>query len=227
VIVHAAYDAAASYSTNYDGTILIYEAARKAAVARQIFISSYSARPDAASEYGQLKYALEQFFLAEAQTVIRPGLVIGNGGLFGRNMRKILTSPVMPLLDGGRDQLPLIGIRDFTAAMTAILETGRSGAFNVFDPVLVSMRSLVRTVNAAAGHRALYLPIYATLAGALLSLCERFGIRLPVDRGNLRALKANQQPIHQSDLASLVPAHSTSSAIIQEAVAGFMDASKA
>jgi NADH dehydrogenase len=222
VIVHCAYDAAASYSTNYDGTILIYAAARKAAVARQILVSSYSARPDAASEYGRLKYALEQFFLSNAESVVRPGLVIGNGGLFGRNMRKILTSPVMPLLDGGRDQLPLIGIRDFTAAMTAILEGGRTGAFNLFDPCFVTMRTLVRTVNRAAGHRALYLPISATLAGALLSVCERCGIRLPVDRGNLRALKANQRPIHQSDLAGLVPTHATRTAIIQEAVAEFM-----
>lgn len=226
-IVHGAYDAAASYSTNYDGTVLIYEAARDAAVARQIFISSYSARPDAASEYGKLKYALEQFFLAQAQSVVRPGLVIGNGGLFGRNMRKILASPIMPLLDGGRDQLPLIGIRDFTAAMTAILEGRRTGAFNLFDPGLVTMRTLVRTVNVAGGHRALYLPISAALAEALLSVCERFGIRLPVDRGNLRALKANQRPIHQSDLEGLVPTHATSTAVIQEAVAGFMEVTKA
>lgn len=224
VIVHGAYDAAASYSTNYDGTILIYEAAREAGVARQIFISSYSARADAASEYGQLKYALEQFFLAQAQSIVRPGLVIGNGGLFGRNMRKILSSPVMPLLDGGHDQLPLIGIRDFTAAMTAVLEGGRAGAFNLFDPALVTMRTLVRTVNTAAGHRALYLPISASVAEVSLSVCERLGVRLPVDRGNLRALKANQRPIHQSDLEGLVPTHATTTAVIEEAVAGLLGA---
>ncbi len=226
VIVHGAYDAAASYSTNYDGTILIYEAARSAAVARQIFISSYSARADAASEYGKLKYALERFFQAQGQSVVRPGLVIGNGGLFGRNMRKILASPVMPLLDGGRDQLPLIGIRDFTAAMTAILEEGRTGTYNLFDPSLVTMRALVRTVNTAAGHRALYLSISASLAEFMLSVCERCGIRLPVDRGNLRALKANQQPIHQSDLEGLVPGHATTTAVIREAVAALMGAVK-
>jgi len=226
VVVHGAYDAAASYSTNYDGTTLIYETAREAAVSRQIFISSYSARPDAASEYGKLKYALEQFFLAQAQSVVRPGLVIGNGGLFGRNMRKILASPVMPLLDGGRDQLPLIGIRDFTAAMTAVLEGERRGAFNLFDPSLVTMRTLVRTVNTAAGHRALYLPISASLAEASLSVCERFGVRLPVDRGNLRALKANQRPIHESDLDGLVSGHATTNAVIQEAVAAFIRRAK-
>ena len=158
--------------------------------------------------------------------MVRPGLVIGNGGLFGRNMRKILASPVMPLLDGGRDQLPLIGIRDFTAAMTAVLEGERRGAFNLFDPSLVTMRTLVRTVNTAAGHRALYLPISASLAEASLSVCERFGVRLPVDRGNLRALKANQRPIHESDLDGLVSGHATTNAVIQEAVAAFIRRAK-
>ena len=221
VVVHCAYDAAAGFSINHDGTILVYEAALKAGVGRQIFMSSYSARPDAASEYGKLKYALERFFLDRAQSIVRPGLVIGNGGLFGRNMGKILSSPILPLLDGGIDELPLIGIRDFVTAMTAILEGGRTGEFNPFDPSLVTMRTLAKTVNAEARHRALYVPIPAAVAEVFLSIFERVGIRLPVDRGNLRALKANRRPIHRSDLERLAPGFSTSMAVIREAVAAY------
>jgi NADH dehydrogenase len=221
VVVHCAYDRAAGFSTNHDGTILVYEAARKAGAGRQIFLSSYSARSDAASEYGKLKYALERFFLDRSQSIVRPGLVIGNGGLFGRNMRKILSSPILPLLDGGTDELPLIGIRDFATAMTTILEGGLTGEFNLFDPRLVTMRTLVRTVNTEARHRALYVPVPAAVAEAFLSLFERVGMRLPVDRGNLRALKANQRPIHQSDLERLAPGYSTSMAVIREAVAAY------
>jgi len=169
-----------------------------------------------------LKYALEQFFLQQGETVVRPGLVIGNGGLFGRNMRKILASPVMPILDGGRDQLPLIGIRDFTAAMGLILEGRLVGAFNLFYPDLETMRTLIQTVNDAGRHRALCVYVPVGLAEASLSVLERIGVRLPVDRGNLRALKANQQPIHRSDLDGLLAQHSTGPAVIREAVAEFL-----
>jgi hypothetical protein len=136
-------------------------------------------------------------------------------------MRKILSSPILPLLDGGRDELPLIGIRDFATAMTAILEGSQTGEFNLFDPRLVTMRTLVKAVNAEARHRALYVPVPAAVAEAFLSLFERLGIRLPVDRGNLRALKTNQRPIHQSDLERLAPGYSTGTAVIREAVAAY------
>jgi len=94
--------------------------------------------------------------------------------------------------------------------MTAILEGGRTGEFNLFDPSLVTMRTLAKTVNAEARHRALYVSIPAAVAEVFLSIFERVGIRLPVDRGNLRALKANRRPIHRSDLERLAPGFSTS-----------------
>lgn len=203
--VHGAHDfSLTAGQLNIDGTKELYFHLRELGVRRQLFISSYSARPDSTSLYGQIKYTLEQFFIAQGATVVRPGLVIGYGGLFGRNVDRLLRSPLVPLLDGGRDLVPMIAQSDFVEAMTKILEEERIGAYNLFNPDLIAMRDLIQILLRAAGRKALYLPIPVSVAIALLSAARTLGLRLPVDIGNLRALKANQVAIHKSDLLSLI-----------------------
>lgn len=208
VVIHLAYDRAAGLEANDKGTRLVAMAAESAGVARQIFVSSYSARPDALSEYGRLKFGLETYFGERGGMVVRPGLVVGNGGLFQRNMRKILTAPVLPLLNGGRDLMPVVAVEDCAAAMTVLLD-GRAGAFNLFNPEMVSMRRFVETINRMAGHRAFYLPVPGNLAARLLTVAARLGIKLPVDADNLKAMQQNQAQIHYSDLTTLIESYSS------------------
>jgi NADH dehydrogenase len=217
IVVHLAYDRKASLDVNVEGTKVVYAAARAAGVPRQIFVSSYSARPESIAEYGRLKRQLETYFLDRGETIVRPGLVIGNGGLFLRNMRKILTTPVMPLLDGGRDLLPVVAVEDLAAAMTILL--GRClGAYNLFNPELVTMRQFIETINRAGRHRALYFNLPLCWAAGLLSLSEKLRIKLPFDSDNLRALKQNQECIHKSDLETLVPVYRSFEEMIAAAI---------
>lgn len=215
IVVHLAYDRNAGFDVNLEGTKLVYAAAGAAGVPRQIFVSSYSARPESTAQYGRLKSQLETYFLDRGQTIVRPGLVVGDGGLFGRNMRKILTSPVMPLLDGGRDLMPVVAVGDLRAAMTILLDRP-VGAYNLFNPELVTMRQFIETINRAGGHRALYFNIPVSWAAGLLSVSEMLRIKLPVDSDNLRALKQNQECIHKSDLEMLLPTYHS----FEEMIAG-------
>src|SRR6185437_10369822 len=83
IVIHAAHDfTRGAMDRNLELTHAAFASAKKCGVKRQIFLSSYSARADAESEYGQTKYRLEQTFLDAGETVLRLGLVIGNGGLF-------------------------------------------------------------------------------------------------------------------------------------------------
>lgn len=217
MLVHLAYDRKAGFDKNVEGTKLVHAAARAAGVPRQIFVSSYSARPESIAEYGRLKRQLETFFLDCGETVVRPGLVVGNGGLFLRNMRKILTTPLMPLLDGGRDLLPVVAVEDLTAAMTMVLASP-VGAYNLFNPELVTMRRFIETINRAGEHRALYFNIPLSWAIGLLSLSGKLRIKLPIDLDNLRALKQNQECIHKSDLQTLVPTYRSFDKMIAAAI---------
>jgi len=217
VVVHLAYDRMAGFAVNVEGTRLVHATATAAGVPRQIFVSSYSARPESISEYGRLKSHLETYFLERGGTIVRPGLVVGDGGLFFRNMRKILASPVMPLLDGGRDLIPVVAVDDLAAAMTTLLES-RAGAYNLFNPELVTMRRFIETINRAGGHRAFYFNIPVRWATGLLSLSEKLRIKLPIDSDNLRALNQNQECIHKSDLQTLVPAYRSFEEMIAAAI---------
>jgi nucleoside-diphosphate-sugar epimerase len=219
VLIHCAYDRAESEARNIQGTEAASVAGEQAGVSRQIFLSSYSARPDAVEPYGRIKQALERFFLERGYTVVRPGLVAGNGGLFARNVRQILRSPVMPLVNGGRDLIPLVDRDDFLAAMTALVECGGRGAYNLFHPELIAMHALVMAVNRAGRHRAVSFPVPAGVALAGLRGLRRIGVRLPVDENNLRALMRNQAPVHQSDLPAFVPRPAAPEEAIARAVA--------
>jgi NADH dehydrogenase len=220
VMVHLAYDRNAGIEFNVAGVKRVFAAAAAAGVSRQVFVSSYSARPDALSEYGKLKYQLETFFLERGHTIVRPGLVIGNGGLFGRNMEQILHSPLMPLLDSGKDLLPVVAVEDLLSAITALLHRD-PGAYNLFNKGLIPMRQFVEAINRAAHHRAVYFNIPLDWAIAGLSCASKLRIRLPVDLDNLRALKQNQRCIHASDLEDLVPHCRSFQGMIEAAVAAF------
>ncbi len=223
VMVHCAYARGDTNERNIEGTKLVVLAAERAAVARQIFVSSYSARPDAAESYGEIKYSVERFFLQRGYTVVRPGLVAGNGGLFGRSLAQVLRMPILPLVDGGRDRIPVVSTGDLLEALAALIESGRAGAFNLFHPDLVTMRTLIETVNRAGGHRALYVPISSSTALFGLRLLRNLGIRLPVDEDNLRALQRNQQPVHRSDLGEFVAHPCPPEEAIRAAVAEYQN----
>lgn len=218
-LIHCAHDfRRGGFRLNVEGARELHDAARRQGVPRQVFVSSYSARPDAASEYGRIKYALEQFFLAEGQTVVRPGLVVGYGGLFGRNLDLILRLPVMPLVDGGDYPVPVIGADDFVAAMTRVVESQHRGAYNIFNNDTVPLSVLIRSLNRLAGHRAVYLNVPSGAARAFLRAVACLGLNVSVGLGNLEALRQNRQSIHRSDLGVLIEAESSLESILRNAL---------
>jgi NADH dehydrogenase len=218
-IIHAAHDFGdQSTERNIAGAQSICREGELAAVRKQIFLSSYSARPDACGVYGRVKYTLETFFLRQGHTIVRPGLVIGNGGMFGRNLRTVLASPVIPLLDNGADRIPVIALRDFLPAMRVILESAPAGAYNLFNPELVSMRRLMDTVGRIAGRHPRYVPIRSSWAVLFLTAMKRLRIPFPSNVDNLTALKLNQDCIHHADLLDILPSVCSLEAMMQDAL---------
>ena len=201
-IVNCAHDfRPGNLERNVAGARLLFDAARGR---RRIFVSSHSAREDAVSEYGISKYRIERLYLGEGESVVRPGLVIGSGGLFGRHLRTLRSLRVIPLVDGGRDLVPVLATGDFCAAMVKLIASGREPAYNLFNETMPGMRDIVDTVLRLAGRRALVVSIPYGLASAAVTFAERCNIPLPFDSGSLRALKLNRKCVHQSNLRELL-----------------------
>jgi uncharacterized protein YbjT (DUF2867 family) len=222
VIVHAAYDRKGGIHGNVAAAQAVCAAGEHAGVRYQIFISSYAARHESQAVYGRMKYHLETYFLEQDCAVVRPGLVIGNGGMFGRNLKKILHSPVIPLLDGGRDLIPVLAIEDFVQAMDLLVARRASGAFNLFNRELVPMRKLVETINYAAGRKPLLVNVPLNLALTLLTVIEKLHIPFPAGADNVRSLKQSLPHVYESDLETLIPHPVPLDKMIESAVRHFL-----
>jgi nucleoside-diphosphate-sugar epimerase len=220
VIVHAAHAfGEGTFTANVHGTQALFEAGRAAGARRQIFIGSASAVPDAPSDYGRIKFALERFFVDQGQPVVRPGLVLGAGGMFGRVMDKVLQYPVIPMLGGSDHRVPVVGVQDFVASMTRILSSDLSGVFNLANAEAVPMRQLLEILARLSGRRRLFVEISAGLAESLLLAAERLRIPLPVSSGGVRALKQSRRAVPgESDLMRLIGTESTLEAAIAAAL---------
>jgi NADH dehydrogenase len=207
-IIHTAHDfEPGSMDRNIEGTLAFRNAAAKAGVRQQIFLTSCSARPDAESEYGRTKYSIEQYFTDSCSVAARLGLVIGNGGLFARQRGFLLRTPVVPLIGAGDSPVALVAISHVLAATDVILRECRTGRQNLFYDGRPTMKEFVREVKTHAGQRPVLFRVGARFALSAVTAARWAGLRIPVDPGQISALARNQDWPWQSDLPDLLPEH--------------------
>jgi nucleoside-diphosphate-sugar epimerase len=206
-VVHAALDSSPdAYRVNVDGTTRWLDEASAAGVPLQILLSTLSAAPDALSDYGRGKYVLEQRFSACDQVIFRMAIVVGNGGMFARLRESARRTPVVPLLDGGRQPVYVLGIgflcsvlRDCIAADGAGL---RGRAWNLQQPTAYRLRDVIAAINRGYGYRRLLLPIPVRPILPLLELVEKLPApRLPITSANVKGLTQAAAQAPASDFA--------------------------
>lgn len=210
VVVHCAHDfSGGAMHRNIDGTLALANAARRAGVGRQIFISSLSARADAASEYGRAKYQTEQVFLDRGDMVVRPGTVIGKGGLFGKMAAMIRERSVLPLVDGGKAEMTVIGVADLCRAIEAILGRAEPREYNFYYADRPVMKDLLGRLRERLGRRTFFIPVPGWMLLVPLTLLRWLHIRTPVDLDNLRGYMKSREMVHGSNLALVLEKPST------------------
>lgn len=183
-------------------TIACVAQLRSAGVTKQMYYSSYSAGEHAESLYGRTKLTIEQEVKQHTDvTIVRPGLVLGDGGLYGRIRKWSRRMPLIPLPDGGSGQVPVIAVERLChetlvlAGMAVPLPEA-----NLFEHKFRSLRQLVVEAAAQAGRRPWLLPVPSSLVIAGLKLATVLHIPLPVNADNLIGFLANQQASHLSTL---------------------------
>jgi nucleoside-diphosphate-sugar epimerase len=175
---------------------------QSAGVSRQIFFSSCSAGPHARSLYGKTKLAIERdLAVYPGVIIIRPGLVLGEGGIYGRIKRFVNISPVIPLPDGGYHKVPIISIeRLYRETLLCALGDTVEKERNVFEKNPVSLRGLVQDIALKEGKRPLLVNVPSIIISAGLCVADFLRLPLPVNSDNLRGLLANQDARHISSL---------------------------
>jgi uncharacterized protein YbjT (DUF2867 family) len=182
-----------------ESTLAVVTQLRLSGVPRQLFFSSYSGGEHATSLYGKTKLAIERALKGHEDIVIaRPGLVIGEGGIYGRIRKWAQRFPVVPLPDGGQGKIPVIRIDDLCERTMLLANmTAPPREANLCEPELKSLRELVQDAAEETGRRPLVLPVPSGLFLYLLTLAGRLRIPLPVNADNLMGFLGNQGAQHK------------------------------
>lgn len=158
---------------------------------RFVFISSLSAHAGALSEYGRDKLKAEQELDLEKDLVVRPGLIIGRGGLFGRLRAQIRRRPLVPLFYGGRQEIQHIALDDVCTGIGHALAGDLVGRIDIAHPEATGIRAFYSAVAASVGCSCRFIRLPGSLILSLLRGFERQSLlTLSVTSENLLGLKA-------------------------------------
>lgn len=186
VLVHAAYDfSLRSWAdicrVNAVGSEYLFDAATRAGVKRQIFISSMAAFEGCRSKYGLGKLAAEHAARIRRGVIVRPGVIYGerNGGLAGQIAALAKKTPIVPMIGSGNYPLYTCHVDDLCALLLFLAQTERppDGTITAAHRSPVTLRGLVEQGRGGKASASI-LPIPWRLIATGLSLAELIGLRL-------------------------------------------------
>ena len=197
-LIHCAYikyDSKASKASidsnqiNINGAKQLISLSKKHRLKHNIFLSSMSAQPEAESNYGKQKFALEKFFVGENDLVIRPGLVLGSGGLFYQMSDFIKKNKLIPLISGGKQPLQTVFIDDLILAIDRAIQKNISGNYTVAEPTAVSYQEFYQALCEKLKIDARFVSVPYFLVDLGVTFFSLLKIRLPITKENLLGLK--------------------------------------
>lgn len=112
-------------ATNVQGTANLIKAAKDAGVIRMIEISGLGTKPDKPGSYMQGRYLAEKMLKESglAWTIIQPSVLFGKNAPFITGLAGLIrTTPVVPLIGGGKVKFQPIYVEDVVTVIVKVLE---------------------------------------------------------------------------------------------------------
>ena len=170
---------------------------------RIVFLSTLSAHEGARSHYGRNKLELEALFDPARDCVLRLGLVLGNGGLFGSMAALLRGSRVVPLAGGGRQPIQTLWMGDLLRALENVEQRGIAGRYDVAAPEVHDMRALYETVMRGLGVKPALVSVPTSLVELGAATLETLRVPFPIRRENVLGLRALRAFDTAADLKAL------------------------
>jgi nucleoside-diphosphate-sugar epimerase len=185
VIIHFAHD-----FENVDVNVTFAQKLKRITQKRVIFLSSFSAIPPLVdSSYAKAKVAQESVF--KNDTIIRAGLVIGNGGLYQKIYSFIKKYPFVPLVNGGKQKMQLISIKDLIKSIGILIENEKTGIYHIAHPTQITYKYFVWMIAKSLHKKVLFLPI-PVFGLMFLAQLKKIMPRLPISEDNIKGLLATK-----------------------------------
>ena len=170
---------------------------------RLVFLSSLSAHEEARSHYGRNKLALEARLDPARDTILRLGLVLGNGGLFGSMVELIRGARVIPLPDGGRQPIQTIWMGDLLTVVERVVSQEIGGRYEVATPEVYTMRELYQTVMRELGVSRPLVPVPLALVGLGVATLEALHVPFSINSENVLGLRYLRAFDNAADMRAL------------------------
>jgi nucleoside-diphosphate-sugar epimerase len=186
---------------NIKGAENLIKAAKKAHVGQLLFMSTMSAHEDAISAYGKQKLEIENLFLKESNTsVIRSGLIIGNGGIVKDMAQFMRTKHMVPLINGGNQPLQIVSINNLAEVIYLMCRKKLYGKFVVATPEVYSYKAFYEAIAKQLSVKVLYIPISYKVLETVFRVADTFRLPLGVGEDNLKGLKMLREMPSKDDL---------------------------
>ena len=195
-IIHMSYLKDHSINDNVDFTITMAERFKKNGVKKQIFFSSISSISNNNSDYALIKRETEKWFISNNLYIIRPGLVIGYGGLFKQMCKKVKLFPLIPLVDEGNSSIKFIGLDDLLSeTYKLIINPIETREINLFYKNFINLKTLIKEIARFYKKRLFFINIPFDFILNIVKFFERLGINVGITSQNILGLKLNEVEI--------------------------------
>jgi len=197
VIIHCAYSQYSDSNIdadeiNYEGTKRLLALSRKYSCKKFIFLSSFSAHNDAVSHYGRSKLKTEMLFDSEKDLIIKPGLVLGDGGLFKSLKKIILKNKFIPLIGGGMQSLQTVNISQLIEVIETGIKNNISGNYTLAEQNPVSALEFYKAISKGLDKKSVFIPFPYGLAICLVSFLKFLKIKSPITKENILGLNQSK-----------------------------------
>ncbi len=195
-IIHLAHDwrdtsdGGDSRGINFPGTRRLLEASRTRGIGRFVFVSSVSARIDAANCYGRIKWSIEQQLKPPREVAARVGLAYGGRrqAMYGLLVRLCGLSPILPMIDPWRQVQP-IHVLEVARGLLRIMDHQESGWFGLASSDGVAFGAFLKTLAAELHGKSLSIfPIPLKLALLACEIAARLPLAPKIDKERILGL---------------------------------------
>lgn len=191
-----------AFEININGTKKLIEICEKNHT-KFVFISSLAAHELAESDYGKHKLQLESLINLNKNAILKPGLVIGQGGLCLRMIDFAKKYRVIPIFNKGEQPLQFVSIENVALTAIKVVEEDLSGKFTLVSKEKIEYITFYKTLEKVTNTKFLFIPLEINTLVKILDFFEKLKIKLPVDKENLLGLKKMQRIESTDDMQTL------------------------
>lgn len=176
VLIHLAFNFEPTYSEGEDINIKMARFIQQSNIKQKVFVSSFAAAPPITqSYYGITKSTIESLFMTDL--IIRPSLVIGNGGLYHRIKTQLQHNRFVPVFKQGNQAIQTIHLDDLINSMIFLIENNKKGIYHLSHPDYVTYKQFMKLVANSINKKIIFVPVPIIFFRLLIKLLSLFSMK--------------------------------------------------